>query len=63
VPVKGDCNCKLAYCGVSGELKPWSTVFETGVSDVITSRQQNYVNCRQGYEPGVMNECVPGDLL
>jgi hypothetical protein len=50
------------YCGVSGELNLSSTLFETGVSAVIITKQ-NYANCRQGYEPGVMNVCVPGDLL
>jgi len=59
----GNCNCKPEYCGVSGQLNLWSTLFETGVSAVIISRQQNYANCRLGYESGVMNVCVPGDLL
>jgi len=47
----------------SGEVNMWRTVFETSVSAVSISRQQNYAHCTLGYEPGVISEWVQGNLL
>ena len=39
--IKGDCTCRTAQCGGSGEVNLWSNVFKTSVSAGSISRQQN----------------------
>jgi len=37
IRVKGDCKLGTAWCGVSGLVNLWSTVFETSVNAVSIS--------------------------
>lgn len=61
--VKGDFNCKLYNALHSGEMDLWSTLVKTNVNAVNISRQQNLADCRQGYEPTVLNIRMKGNHL